>query len=421
MMVILIGIFTASFDLLAEMAPYLLFGILAAGVLHLLLPTDWVARGLGRPGIRSALRAALIGVPLPLCSCSVVPVSASLKKSGASNGAVVSFLVTTPTSGVDSIFATYSLLGGVFAVMRVISSFVIGLAAGVLTAFLQPGEKAAPAPPKPERACGIDDKPAEVKKPNPLVEALSYGFVELLGGMAKSLALGILLGGVVSYFLPAGFLEHAVGKGFVSYLAMMAFGIPLYVCASGSIPLAASLLAKGISPGAALVFLIAGPATNAAVITVISKMIGKKALAIFLATLALGSLIAGAALDGIAGLFPLLMPDPAHQCAHDRIGVIGTVSGVAMVLLLAYHLLRPLWARAFAKKGSPDMFKLRVPDMTCQHCVGTITKAVTGLPGVKGVSADPATKIVALDLDESADTEALIKVIAAAGYSPEKT
>lgn len=415
---ILIGIGGASFDLLAKMAPYLLFGIAAAGVLHVLLPSDWVARGLGGAGWKPPLRAALIGVPLPLCSCSVVPVAASLKKSGASDGATVSFLITTPTSGVDSIFATYSLLGGVFAVTRVIASFVIGLAAGLATAYLQPRPTPLVASGAPVRDVGDTPKPAV--KPNPVMAAISYGFGELLGGMAKSLALGILLGGAITYFLPMGFLEQTVGHGIFSYLAMMAFGIPLYVCASGSIPLAASLLLKGITPGAALVFLITGPATNAAVITVISKMIGQKALAIFLSTLAVGSVAAGFALDRFAFAFPALMPNLAHQCDPSTTSLVEIVSGITIGLLLTYHLASPLARRAFAVKGSTDMFQLRVPDMTCQHCAGTITKAVTGMPGVKNVYADPAAKMVSFDLDATADTDGIINAVTEAGYSPEK-
>jgi uncharacterized membrane protein YraQ (UPF0718 family)/copper chaperone CopZ len=343
----------------------------------------------------------------------VVPVAASLKKSGASNGAVVSFLITTPTSGADSIAATYSLLGGVFTVARVAASFIIGLAAGLLAALVH----TAPASSSPADAA--PKRPSQSIRRR-LIEPFSYGFDELLGGMAKSLAFGILLSGVITYFLPEGFLEHTVGHGMISYLAMMAFGIPLYVCASGSIPLAASLLAKGISPGAALVFLITGPATNAAVIAVISKMLGKKSLAIFLGSLAVGSIGAGLALDAFAGLFPMMIPNIKEHCAHDQTGILEYVSAALLGLMILFHLIRPLQARMFAKKGPVGMLQLRVPDMTCQHCVKTITAAVNTVGGVKSVQADPNTKAVAVDLDNADNADAVIKAITNAGYSPEK-
>ncbi len=398
------------------MAPYLLLGIVVAGAMHVMLPVGFVSDKLGQPGVGSVFKAAALGVPLPLCSCGVVPVAASLKKSGASPGSVVSFLVTTPTSGVDSILATYSLLGLPIAIARVVASFIIGLFAGLATTFsLKKGDAK-------EESTPSNAEEDHHKKGNKIVQASAYAFGELMGGIARPLLLGSLLGGIITYFLPAGILEQYVGKGFLSYLVMLAVGIPLYVCASGSIPLAAALLVKGISPGAALIFLIAGPATNAATVTVISGMLGKRALFIYLAFLILGSLAAGAATDAIFAQFPtLLAASPIHSHVHGEGGlsILEWITGGGLLLLAGYHTVKPYVARLRAKKGGDEMFTVKVPDMTCNHCAGAITKAVTKLDGVKNVDANPDTKAVSIDM-EGITEEEVTKAIEDAGFHPEK-
>ncbi len=409
------GIAAESFILLARMAPYLLLGILVAGALHLLLPVGMVARHLGGRGLGSVFKASALGVPLPLCSCGVVPVAASLKKSGASNGATVGFLVTTPTSGVDSILATYSLLGGAFTLLRVIVSFLIGLAAGVATSLGLRKKK------EPSTVA-----PAEVEagaEHGFVVRGLAYGFGELLGGIARPLFIGTLLGGAIAYLLPPGVLEEYVGTGMLSYLVMLAVGVPLYVCASGSIPLAAALMAKGISPGAALIFLLVGPATNAASVTMVSSLLGRRALFIYLGLLVAGSLAAGIATDAFFGWFPALLPDFSAVGFHDMSGLslFEIVSGAILGALTLYHLGRQIKSKlSKPAKPSPGEIVLKVPDMTCQRCAGTITKAASQVPGVGNIRADPATKLVILSLSENANADAAVEAIRKAGYHPVK-
>lgn len=417
MIEVVTGIAVESFLLLARMAPYLLLGILAAGAMHVLMPVGTISRHLGGPGLGSVFRASALGVPLPLCSCGVVPVAALLKESGASNGAVVGFLVTTPTSGVDSILATYSLLGGAFMVIRVIASFLIGLGAGIATALgLGKSKEADPA--------GANMQPAgEAVKGNWVVSGLAYGFGELLGGIARPLFIGTLLGGIIAYLLPPGVLEEYVGRGFLAYLVMLAVGIPLYVCASGSIPLAAALMAKGISPGAALIFLISGPATNAATMTVVSGMLGRRALVIYLAFLAVGAFAAGIATDVFFGWFPAFLPDFSAVGTHSMgvLSILEIVGGLFLGVLTVYHLGKQIAVKlSKTQKPIPDGFVLKVPDMTCQHCVATITNAVDKLPGVGKVSADPATKLVSLDLSGAADKDAAVQAIKDAGFHPKR-
>ncbi|MBW2276735.1 MAG: permease [Deltaproteobacteria bacterium] len=408
------GVAYEAFDLLARMAPYLILGIVVAGALHVILPTGTVARLLGRPGLGSVVKASAVGVPLPLCSCGVVPVAASLKKSGASGGSVVSFLVSTPTTGVDSFLATYSLIGLPIAVIRVVASFVLGIVAGAATVL---GLRSAPATPEADSASAAEPS----QKGSRVVRGLAYGFDELMGGIARPLLVGLLLGGAVAYFLPAGVLQEYVGQGFVSYLVMMAVGIPLYVCASGSIPLAAALMAKGISPGAALVFLIAGPATNMATMSVVSKMIGGRALAIYLVVIAAGSLGVGAATDAFFGAFPALVPalSVAHGHEHSGLNLFEILSGGVLAALTLFHVVRPMVGWLRAKLRSPDdRYVVAVPDMSCQHCARTITGAVSELPGVRSVDADPSSKTVVFELTETADTQQLLQAISDAGFKP---
>jgi uncharacterized membrane protein YraQ (UPF0718 family)/copper chaperone CopZ len=411
------GIAAESFILLARMAPYLLLGIMVAGALHLLLPVGMVARHLGGRGVGSVFKASALGVPLPLCSCGVVPVAASLKKSGASSGATVGFLVTTPTSGVDSILATYSLLGGAFTLLRVIASFLIGLAAGMATSLGLRKENEPPAGNQPDADADADAEHGFV------VRGLAYGFGELLGGIARPLFIGTLLGGAIAYLLPPGILGEYIGTGYLSYLMMLAVGIPLYVCASGSIPLAAALMAKGISPGAALIFLLSGPATNAASFTMVSSLLGRRSLFIYLGFLIAGSFAAGMATDAFFGWFPALLPDFSGVGLHDMSGlsVFEIISGAFLGALTFYHLGRQIAAklRKSPKAAAGDVV-LKVPDMACEHCASTITTAAGKVPGVGKISADSATKLVILNLTGPADADAAVQAIEEAGFHPER-
>lgn len=398
-----------SFLLFALMAPYLLLGMVAAGVLHVVLPVDFVSKRLGKNDFASVVKAGALGVPIPLCSCGVVPVAASLSKNGASKGATVSFLVTTPTSGVDSMFATYSLLGWPIMVLRVAASFLLGILAGGLTALADKTTLS------PKQTTTTQSGPKEA----PVLAALKYAFFELYEGISKPLLMGSLLGGAIATFLPAEILTEYVGDGFGAYLIMLGIGIPLYVCASGSIPLAAALLAKGISPGAAIIFLIAGPATNAATVTVISNMLGRKTLFIYVAVLLIGTLGAGVATDVLFSTFALPLPQLQHIHGHGE-GMLGwfeIATAVGLLGLSTYFVVMSRVRKWRAPKGD-SMIELTVNDMTCGHCAKNIETAVCNLDGVKSVHANPDNKKVVIDAAPN-DKEALVEAIRKAGYTPE--
>lgn len=342
------GILLESFWLLVKMAPYLLFGLLFAGVLHIFFPPSKVARQFGQGNVLSVLKATLFGIPLPLCSCGVLPAAISLRKEGAARGPVLSFLISTPTSGVDSILATYSLLGPLFAAYRVLAAFVSGFASGILANLFTGKEPEEPL--SPGTACHICDQesPHSHSAGRKLSAMFSYAFGELIEDIGKWLIVGLLIGGAIAYLIPQGAVEAYVGVGWLSMLIMLLVGIPLYVCATASIPVAAALMLKGMSPGAALVFLLAGPATNAMTVTLVARFLGRRSVAIHLLTISAFSVGFGLLLNQIWGLFERrevfalishgeLLPEP-----------LGITASLVLLGLIGFDLFRKLrekWRR----------------------------------------------------------------------------
>jgi hypothetical protein len=278
----------------AEMSPYLLFGFFVVGILSVLLSQELVERHLGGSGIWPVVKASVFGVPLPLCSCGVIPVSMSLHKHGASKGATIAFLLSTPQTGVDSIFVTLSLLGPVFAIFRPIAAFVTGIVGG---AFVDMFDRAAKSGARTPSKC--TDVCCGGGKAGKLVSGLKYGFVTLPCDIGRAILVGLVIAAVITAFVPDGFFADKLGTGIVPMFVMMAVGIPMYVCATASVPIAAALILKGITPGAAMVFLMTGPATNAASFATIWDILGRKTAIIYLATVAGCALVSGILLDYI--------------------------------------------------------------------------------------------------------------------------
>lgn len=232
-----------------------------------------------------SFKAALVGVPMPICSCGVIPLAASLRKHGASRGATASFLASTPQTGIDSLMITYALLGWVFAVFRAIVAFASGVICGTAIAAVSPKEDAGTGECEDE-CCQPNQQPA-------IKRMLSYGFISLPRDIAKAMLVGIIISGIISGLIPDDFFADRLGGSPIAMLIMLVIGIPLYVCSSASVPIALAFIKAGLSPGAALVFLITGPATNAATLTTLWQIIGKKQLVVFLVVLALCALAAG--------------------------------------------------------------------------------------------------------------------------------
>ncbi len=383
----------ALWQLSIAMAPYILFGLVFAGILHEIVPDSIVTKHLGSDNVSSVVKSTLFGIPLPVCSCGVIPLATSIKKSGASKGATLSFLISTPITGVDSILATYGIFGWIFTLYRIVTSMIIAVAAGILTnifdrtdeAEKSETEKQSPAPKPAFGAVGVQHPTRETapsfqmkasqsdanynssflipnstfasapeapsccdseeKKGFSFVAAMKYAFITLLGDIAKPLFWGLLLGALITVAIPDNLSELLKTYNWLSYLIVIAIAVPMYVCATASLPIAAGLMLSGVSAGAAFVFLSAGPATNTVTIGVVKKMLGSRSLAIYLGTIVIGSVIFGLGLDFV---FDASNIDPAslvHMDEHG--GIIATLSAVVLWGLVLYFIAKP-W---FTKKS----------------------------------------------------------------------
>ena len=327
--------FVNFFHLSNAMAIFILVGLLAAGILKQLIPDDFVSKHLGDNSYLSVIKATLFGVPLPLCSCSVIPLANSLRKEGASKGAVQSFLISTPITGVDSILATFGFFGWIFTIYRVISSMIIAIVTGVLQNILdkdfenknvtQPGE-----------SCCCESKKIVKKRKFDIKAVFSYAFGTLFGDMAKPLFFGLIAGALFMTFLPKEYASLVFENQFLTYGLIMLLALPLYICATASLPIAAALMAEGMSPGAGFIFLTAGPATNSVTMGVVYKTLGKKSALIYLSTIAILSFIFAYVLD----IFMDKMDISSIVKHHEDVSGIYTLASIIMLLMMGYFLFK---------------------------------------------------------------------------------
>lgn len=331
------------FSILNEMSPYLLLGFFISGLLHVYVPSSIYSRFLHRKGFRSVLGAAALGVPLPLCSCGVIPTSVSLKKEGASDGAVTSFLIATPQSGVDSILATYSLLGLPFAIIRPLAAFIVAIFSGTLVDLL--GDKRidytkmkyAPTDSREHRCrCGCEEH-----KGGKFKTALSYGFIELMQDFGKWLVVGLMIAAAITAFVPESFFTVFKQYWLLNIVIILLISAPMYICATGSIPIALSLMLMGVTPGAAFVFLMAGPATNIASLIILRREIGARKTAIYLFSIITGAVASAFIIDFIlphewfTAIAPHATCGHSHEyCSHGPLWWQTTTSIIFIVLVI---------------------------------------------------------------------------------------
>ncbi|MDW7731515.1 MAG: SO_0444 family Cu/Zn efflux transporter [Methanolobus sp.] len=360
----LTGIAIESWNLFLEMAPYLFLGFTVAGLLHVFVPEGHIIKYLGESAgkVRSALNASLMGIPIPLCSCGVVPTALSLQKRGATKGATLSFLISTPETGVDSIAITYALLDPIMTVFRPLATLVTALSAGISENFLGREESRIPDSWTAEKktdlsknvlliqpaaacsdtscSCHVPGEEKELSGKERLKEGIRYAYVELLGDISKWLLIGIVIAGAISYAVPYDLVQTYLGGGIASMLVMLLIGIPLYICATASTPLAAALIAKGMSPGTAFVFLLAGPATNAATITMVTKFLGRRSAVLYLATIAVCSLIFGLVLDLIYFRLGIEAASIVGSASEVLPVQVKTAFALLLIPLMAYGIYR---------------------------------------------------------------------------------
>ena len=404
---ILRDFFLETYRLFIEISPYLLLGFFFAGLLHTLLGEKYIRKHFSRSGIWSTIKAAIFGIPLPVCSCGVIPLAESMRKDGASKSAAMTFLVSTPSSGVDSIFATYALMGPIFAIFRPIASFFSGIMVGIVTHF-GGGKKENGIAASPE----AENNNSGPRKKS-FKQAFNYGFEVIPSEIAKWLIVGVVIGGAISSLVPADFGAKYLGSPLLNYVMILLISIPIYVCATGSIPIAASLIAKGVLPGAALAFLIAGPATNTVTISFVYKRMGKKITALYIISIVVVSLTSGLIFDLIWKSTPM---DMGLITAGGKFipQFIKIASAIALLILLInskYDL-----RRLFRKMSKENRYKISVPDMTCRHCKMRITEALQGMADVKSVVIDLNKKEVAVE--STIDENLILERIKKEGYTP---
>lgn len=380
-------------DLSLEAAPWLALGLVAAGMLKGLMPVGALSRLVGRPGVWSVVRGAFIGVPLPLCSCGVIPAALGLRREGASKGATVSFLVATPQTGVDSLAVSYAMLGPMLTIARPIASVITAIAGGLAAEFIDPPPQKARAnkgarEEGPGSCCG--EMPVEVKEccggnggtsvslavmNGPVAELVPaaeeatccssgggdglggawwkrawagqvYAWTRLLDDMALWLVIGLVIAAVVVTTFPPSALA-SIGSGLPAMVAMVLLGIPMYICATASTPVAASLLVAGVSPGTVLVFLLAGPATNAGTVALIRRELGTASTAAYLGAIIVVSIVSGLVTDWVLGAAGWTAPEAVH--VHG--GSVGLVIGWVTLVMLVGLGCRKL-VPAFGASGS---------------------------------------------------------------------
>ena len=394
-----------------EISIYLVFGFLVAGILHVLFPDSIVRKQLGKGSLGSVLKSTLFGIPLPLCSCGVVPVATSLRRSGASKGSVVSFLISTPQVGADSFMITYSLIGWVFAIFRIIASLITALIAGILINIFDK-EK----PEQDEHKSNASEP--ETSFPDRIKTLPNYIEYELFGSIANYLVVGLIIAGLIGVLVPDGFFETYLSNSFLSMLLMLVVGIPMYVCASASTPIAASLLMKGISPGAALVFLLTGPATNAVSFSAVTKIVGKKSTTIYMTSIALVSLALGYVLNLFSDSFGIMETIMHHH--HETIPSWLKITGsILMIMMFIWYYVKLYIVGRFMHKDKSikiDKIQLDVQGMTCMHCAGTVKKAVESVDGISDVEVILNDNRVEFHSDDPDKVSQVKEKIKAAGY-----
>lgn len=429
--------------LINEMSPYLLLGFLIAGLMHAFIPGSYYSKYLSRTSFRSVINAAILGIPLPLCSCGVIPTAMSLRREGASKGAVASFLIATPQTGVDSILATYSLMGWAFAIVRPIAALFTALMGGALVN-MGTQECGPASTPKTDTCgcggeasthdtcscgcgCGCEDEGHETFG-HKLKEALEYAFVEMMGDIGKWLVIGLVVAGLITVFVPDSVFAVFEGNTWASMLLVLCIAIPMYLCATGSIPIAVALMLKGLTPGAGLVLLMAGPACNMASILVVRKVLGTRTLVIYLASVVLGAIGFGWLIDvlhfnGWVNFMGALVQQDA--CCHEEASWLGWACTALLALLLLNALVLHRHDHCHCQEHehnhqsntTEDMNVnvYHVEGMNCSHCRAAAEKALQSVPGVTSASVDLASGEARVEGEVA--FEALQEVIDQAGFT----
>lgn len=378
-MEIILGILNSSVDLFIEMSPYLMLGLLFVGILNVLITKKMVSKHLGKNNYASIFKGAFFGIPLPLCSCGVIPTAVFMKQNNASKPAVTSFLISTPQTGIDSIAATYGMMGPIFAVFRPFAALFMGVFGGAAVKLFSKE--------KGNKFIGLNvlESGSEAKDEKSIFEKfLYYPFREFLDDIAPQFLVGLLIAGIIAYAFPDTFFQNTIfSNSLIAMLIMIGAGVPMYICATASIPIAVAMMMKGLSPGAAFVFLAVGPATNAASFSILSKTLGKKVTSIYIGSIAVSAIIFGLLFDYLIDLFnwDVLAMVSASSHDHESVGLLTLISATILAILLLFSIYNIYLMKLFRsnKKVKPvaeDAEIIPVNGMTCSHCENTVKNAL---------------------------------------------
>lgn len=466
-------------DIINEMSPYLLLGFLLAGLMHAFVPGQVYSRYLSKPNMRSVINAALFGIPLPLCSCGVIPTAMSLRREGASHGAVTSFLIATPQTGVDSIFATYSLMGLPFAIIRPLAALATALLGGAMVNVWGGEVPVATDKPKEDHChdehechchdehdrhechchddehechcdhdddddacgcgCGCTKPDVHLSFGGKLLAALRYAFVDMMADIGKWLVIGLVVAGLITVLVPDSFFQVFADSSLLSMLLVLCLAIPMYLCATGSIPIAVALMLKGLTPGAGLVLLMAGPASNVASILVIRKVLGRRTQMIYLASIIAGAVLFGLIIDHVLPrewFISNLIEQ--HACCHEETSWVAWASTIALCLMLLNALvLQPYVfhhghnhdhghehahssstpetssSSNTSNMNTPQIYHIQ--GMTCNHCRMHAEQTLRSVAGVTSATVDLQSKEAVVE--GIATREALAEAIEAIGFT----
>lgn len=396
-----------------QMSPYLLLGFLLAGVVHAFIPSSFYKRHFSSPTFGSVVKSALFGIPLPLCSCGVIPTAMSLRKEGASKGATTSFLIATPQTGVDSIIATYGLLGLPFAVVRPLAALCTALLGGSLSnLFDKSAEKESSS-----RNQVSADAPSPIGMK--IVTVLKYAFYEMIQNIGKWLVVGLLIAGLITIFVPDEWFTLLKGNTLASMALVLAISVPMYLCATGSIPIAVALMMKGLTPGAALVLLMAGPACNMASILVVKSVMGTKSVCIYLVSLIIGAVAFGCLIDylqyhQIVDFLSQIGGGYSGPCCHHHDSWFSWTCSGALLLLLANAFILPKLKNKQHNTSTMNSSKYHIEGMNCTHCRAAAEKALQNVEGVTSAHVELETKEAIIE--GTASEESLRKAIEEVGF-----
>lgn len=398
------------------MSPYLLFGFLIAGLMHAFIPSTVYSRYLSTGNLKSVALATLFGIPLPLCSCGVIPTAMSLRREGASKGATTAFLIATPQTGVDSIIATYSLMGLPFAILRPIAALVTALFGGQLVNLTEGKGGDGEVKPVAENGSPAPSSMKSLSFAGKLKEALRYAYVDMMQDIGKWLVIGLVVAGLITVLVPDSAFEVFKDNSLASMLLVLCIAVPMYLCATGSIPIAVALMMKGLTPGAGLVLLMAGPACNMASILVINKVLGRKTLITYLASIITGAVGFGLLIDHVLPrewfLSNLIAQD---ACCHEPQSPFAICSSILLMVLLANALIRYFIAKYKTVKVDNMKKTFIIDGMSCNHCRTSAEKAILSVAGVVSASVDLATKVAIVE--GTATCEVICKAVEEVGFS----